>query len=178
MHSACYYARTAFVYTTLKYCSFQLPQKLVQCDVEKGNMKWVVSFLGEKLWYIPLMYILVLAHQELMNVWGFFVFKNKINSRKHTAGFYNWNVGLSSHLIYKIEPLELGDKMSMTILQLSVHYSCSSSWRAFKVLTQTIETTYLPLKPESRKITSWTFALPSGMAFNAVDRSVCCSLSS
>lgn len=37
-------------------------------------------------------------------------------TRKQTAGFYNWNVGLSSHL-FKSEPLELGDKMSIIILQ-------------------------------------------------------------
>lgn len=52
---------------------------------------------------------------------------------------------------YKIEPLELGDKMSLTMLQQSVRYSCSSSWPAFKVLTKTIEATYLPLKLESWK---------------------------
>lgn len=36
--------------------------------------------------------------------------------RKQTAGFYNRNVGLSSHLL-KSEALELGDKMSIMILQ-------------------------------------------------------------
>lgn len=75
---------------------------------------------------------------------------------------------------YKIEPLELGDKMSLTMLQQSVRYSCSSSWPAFKVLTKTIEATYLPFKTWILKVTPWIFALPSGMAFNAVDRLVCC----
>lgn len=121
-------------------------------------------------------YIPVITHQQPKNSLKKKYIKKKKNQCKKTTSrilqLKRWFV--FSSIFYEIEPLELGDKMSLTILQQSVRYSCSSSWQAFKVLTKTIEATYLPLKLESRKITPWIFALPSGMAFNAVDRLVCC----
>lgn len=66
------------------------------------------------------------------------------NIRKQTAGFYNWNVSLSSHL--RVNHWNLGTRWVWWYCSLSVRYSCSFSWQAFEVLTKTIETTYLPLK--------------------------------
>lgn len=84
-------------------------------------------------------------------------------------------VCLLIYFFMRLNHWNLGTRWVLTILQQSVRYSCSSSWPASQVLTKTIEATYLPLNPESRQTAPWIFALPSGMAFNAVDRLVCCS---
>lgn len=54
------------------------------------------------------------THPSVSQAWAKMV--HAFTTRKQTAGFYNWNVGLSSHLS-KSEALELGDKMNIMILQ-------------------------------------------------------------
>lgn len=54
------------------------------------------------------------THPSVSQDWAKMV--HAFTTRKQTAGFYNWNVGLSSHLS-KSEALELGDKMNIMILQ-------------------------------------------------------------
>lgn len=69
---------------------------------------------------------------------------------------------------YKIEPLELGDKMRMTVLQHSVRSSYSLSWWAFKVLTEIIGTAYLVIRTQIQKRKKNVmnfFAILDGMAF-------------
>lgn len=83
------------------------------------------------------------THPSTLQDWATTV--HAFTTRKQTAGFYNWNVGLCSHLL-KSEPLELGDKMSITILQPICPLQLQFFMTSIQVLTKTIETTYLPLK--------------------------------